>query len=84
MKTLAKMFIGDLVEEARCSMVNAGVPQASTITQKPLPIPPEYYLEAWRQLFENNEVPGVSQELFGEHSVLSATPSHECQSRGLI
>ncbi len=83
-KTLAKMFIGDLVEGARSSMVNAGVPQTSTLTQRPLPIPPEYYLEAWRQLVENNEVPGVSQQLWGEHSVLVATPKHECHPRGLI
>ncbi len=78
------MFIGDLVEGARSSMVNTGIPQTSTDGQKPLPILPEHYIEAWRQLVENNEVPGVSQDLDGELSALVATPKYERHPRGLI
>ncbi len=78
------MFIGDLVEGARSCMVNVGVPHTSFDDQKALPIPPEYYLEAWRQLVENNEVPGVSQQLGGELSVLVATPKYERRPRGII
>ncbi len=78
------MFIGDLVEVARSCMVNVDVPHTSFDDQKTLPIPPEYYLEAWRQLVENNEVPGISQQLDGELSVLVGTPKHECHPNRLI